>query len=133
MTKTAFALLLSRSLATASIPAGALMGTCTPCSSRLNLLDSSASIAEPMQPFAVGAATGTRPIHLAHAILVKALPNREAVITDVPEKVLLIFNDGIGQEFLALAVIDESGKRVDNHDAKLNSTGHSHPGLRWRN
>jgi len=43
-----------------------------------------------MQPFAVGAATGTRPIHLAHAILVKALPDREAVITDVPEEVLFV-------------------------------------------
>jgi len=39
---------------------------------------------------------------------------------------LLIFNDGVGQEFLALAVIDESGKRVDNHDAKLDFTDHSH-------
>jgi len=36
MTKTAFALLLSLTLATASIPAGALMGTCNPCGSRLN-------------------------------------------------------------------------------------------------
>ncbi|MDD5035543.1 MAG: copper resistance protein CopC [Methylococcaceae bacterium] len=63
---------------------------------------------------------------LAHAILVKAAPEREATITDIPDEVLLIFNDAVGQEFLALAVIDESGKRVDNHDAKLDFTDHSH-------
>lgn len=63
---------------------------------------------------------------LAHAILVKANPERESVIFDVPDEVLLIFNDSVGQEFLALAVIDPSGKRVDNHDAKLDFTDHSH-------
>ena len=62
----------------------------------------------------------------AHAILVKANPDREASLTEAPDEVLLIFNDSVGQEFLALAVIDPSGKRVDNHDAKLDFTDHSH-------
>jgi methionine-rich copper-binding protein CopC len=65
-------------------------------------------------------------VKLAHAILVKANPAQESTITDVPEEVLLIFNDSVGQEFLALAVIDPTGKRVDNHDAKLDFTDHSH-------
>lgn len=65
-------------------------------------------------------------VRLAHAILVKANPAQEATISDAPEEVLLIFNDAVGQEFLALAVIDPSGKRVDNHDAKLDFTDHSH-------
>ncbi len=62
----------------------------------------------------------------AHAILVKANPDREASLTEAPDEVLLIFNDSVGQEFLALAVIDPSGKRVDKHDAKLDFTDHSH-------
>ena len=62
----------------------------------------------------------------AHAILVKANPEREATLTDAPDEVLLIFNDSVGRDFLALAVIDPSGKRVDNHDAKLDFTDHSH-------
>lgn len=65
-------------------------------------------------------------ILLAHAILVKSTPEKESTITDAPDEVLLIFNDSVGQEFLALAVIDPSGKRVDNHDAKLDFTDHSH-------
>jgi methionine-rich copper-binding protein CopC len=63
---------------------------------------------------------------LAHAILVKSSPEKEATITDVPEEVLLIFNEAVGDEFLALAVIDESGKRVDHHDPKLDFTDRSH-------
>lgn len=63
---------------------------------------------------------------LAHAILVKSSPEKEATITDVPEEVLLIFNESVGDEFLALAVIDESGKRVDHHDPKLDFTDRSH-------
>ena len=76
-------------------------------------------------PFAEYTAHG-KPVMLAHAILVKAAPEKESTITDVPEEVLLIFNDSVGQEFLALAVIDPSGQRVDNHDAKLDFTDHSH-------
>ncbi len=67
-----------------------------------------------------------KPIMLAHAILVKANPERESTISDAPDEVTLIFNDSVGQEFLALAVIDPTGKRVDNHDAKLDFTDHSH-------
>jgi methionine-rich copper-binding protein CopC len=63
---------------------------------------------------------------LAHAILVKATPEREAVIAKAPEEVLLVFNDGVGEEFLALAVIDAAGKRVDKHDARLDFSDHSH-------
>jgi len=79
-------------------------------------------------PFAatVSADRPAVPIRLAHAILVKANPDRDSVISDVPEEVLLTFNEGVGQEFLALAVVDESGKRVDNHDARQDFTDHSH-------
>lgn len=82
--------------------------------------------AEPaINPF-IAQASERVPVILAHAILVKANPQQDSIITDVPEEVLLIFNDSVGQEFLALAVIDPSGQRVDNHDAKLDFTDHSH-------
>lgn len=75
-------------------------------------------------PFALTATA--LPHLLVHAILVKANPEKESVITDAPEEVLLIFNDGVGEEYLALAVVDEAGKRVDKHDAKLDFTDRSH-------
>lgn len=71
------------------------------------------------------AQTVDTPLHLAHAILVKAIPDRDATLTDAPEEILLTFNEGVGNDFLALAVIDGEGKRVDNHDAKLDFTDRS--------
>ncbi|WP_240342443.1 copper resistance CopC family protein [Methylococcus sp. EFPC2] len=76
-------------------------------------------------PFALASRPET-PVLLAHAILVQALPDKEAVVSDAPEEILLTFNEGVGQEFLALAVVDESGKRVDKHDARQDFTDHSH-------
>lgn len=58
----------------------------------------------------------------AHAILVKADPVKDAVIAVAPREVHLSFNDAVGEEFLALAVVNEAGKRVDRHDAKLDFT-----------
>lgn len=66
------------------------------------------------------------PAALAHAILVKAQPDKESVVAEAPKEIVLVFNDAVGQEFLALAVIDASGKRVDKHDAQLDFTDHSH-------
>lgn len=77
-------------------------------------------------PFRLSAETSRPAIRLAHAILVKAAPDKEATISDSPEEVLLIFNEGVGQEYLALAVVDSAGKRVDRHDAKLDFTDRSH-------
>ncbi|BBL77104.1 copper resistance CopC family protein [Methylomagnum ishizawai] len=69
---------------------------------------------------------GLFPTAHAHAILVKAQPEKEAVLALPPAEVLLTFNDAVGEEFLALAVIDAAGKRVDKHDARLDFTDHSH-------
>jgi len=103
-----------------NFPASASVGFAPPPAGRL---DAAAGGVEALFALPAPAADAVR---LAHAILVKALPEREATVTDAPEEVLLIFNDSVGQEFLALAVIDPSGKRVDNHDAKLDFTDHSH-------
>ena len=66
------------------------------------------------------------PVRFVHAILVKSQPEKEAIISDVPEEILLTFDAGVGEDMLALAVIDETGRRVDNHDAHLDFTDHSH-------
>jgi methionine-rich copper-binding protein CopC len=72
------------------------------------------------------ALTAATPAALAHAILVKAQPEKESVVAAPPAEVVLVFNDAVGEEFLALAVIDPAGKRVDKHDAKLDFSDHSH-------
>ena len=59
---------------------------------------------------------------LAHAILVKAEPEKESTTAAAPREVWLRFNDAVGEEFLALAIVDDKGKRVDAHDAKLDLT-----------
>ncbi len=54
----------------------------------------------------------------AHAILVKSNPAQDASVTSAPEKVELWFNEGVGEEYAALAVIDAAGTRVDAKDAQ---------------
>lgn len=66
------------------------------------------------------------PCVLAHSILVKAFPDKESTVSEIPEEVLLVFNEGVGDEYLALAVVDSSGQRVDKHNAHLDFTDRSH-------
>jgi methionine-rich copper-binding protein CopC len=112
------------------------LGTATPAAAMMEDIEAIAvsvpaaktemPVAEPANPFRLTARDPRTQTLLAHAILVKAAPDKEATITESPEEVLLIFNEGVGQEYLALAVVDESGKRVDKHDAKLDFTDRSH-------
>ncbi|MGH8593388.1 MAG: copper resistance CopC family protein [Gammaproteobacteria bacterium] len=55
---------------------------------------------------------------VAHAILVRSLPEQESTVQGSPEEVKLWFNEGVGKQYLALAVVNSEGKRVDNKDAK---------------
>lgn len=56
---------------------------------------------------------------LAHAILVKSLPAENAALSAPPEEIEVWFNEDVGEEYKALAVIDGQGTRVDNEDARL--------------
>jgi methionine-rich copper-binding protein CopC len=56
------------------------------------------------------------PSVFAHAILVKSQPEQNADITAAPKQIDVWFNDKVGSEYKALAVIDEKGNRVDNKD-----------------
>lgn len=66
-----------------------------------------------------GVETGSGRLMLAHAILVKSEPEREATVPAPPEKIELWFNEGVGREYAALAVIDSTGARVDDKNARL--------------
>ncbi len=58
----------------------------------------------------------------AHAILVKSQPGKDETVSTPPKQIDLWFNDPVRNEYLALAVIDSEGKRVDNHDAEQSLT-----------
>jgi len=63
---------------------------------------------------------------LAHAILVKSQPAKDEIVKQSPKQIDLWFNDAVQSEYKALAVIDSSGKRVDNHDVEQTLTDGSH-------
>ncbi len=52
----------------------------------------------------------------AHATMVRSLPEKDAVLTEAPKQVEVWFNDKVGTEYKALAVINSKGERVDNKD-----------------
>lgn len=62
----------------------------------------------------------------AHAILVKSQPEADSTVTESPKQVDAWFNDKVGSEYKALAVINSAGKRVDNKDAAQETFDHSH-------
>jgi copper resistance protein C len=62
----------------------------------------------------------------AHAIMVKSQPVVDSTIAEAPKQVDVWFNDKVGSEYKALAVIDSTGKRVDNKDAAQETFDQSH-------
>ena len=62
----------------------------------------------------------------AHAILVKSQPEKDATIAESPKQIDLWFNDKVGSEYRALAVIDSNGNRVDNKDVDQELLDKSH-------
>jgi methionine-rich copper-binding protein CopC len=62
----------------------------------------------------------------AHAILVKSQPVKDATVTVTPTQVDVWFNDKVGSEYKALAVIDSNGKRFDNKDVAQETFDQSH-------
>lgn len=68
-----------------------------------------------------GVETGSRrrPLLLAHAILVRSEPAEGSAVPEPPEIIELWFNEGVGRDYVALAVIDGRGARVDDANARL--------------
>lgn len=71
--------------------------------------------------FLIAALSSPVPV-LAHAILVKSQPAKDEIVQEAPKQIDLWFNDAVRSEYKALAVIDGSGKRVDNHDVEQSLT-----------
>lgn len=61
-----------------------------------------------------------------HAILVKSQPEADSTITESPKQVDAWFNDKVGSEYKALAVINSAGKRVDNKDVTQETFDQAH-------
>ena len=62
----------------------------------------------------------------AHAIMVKSQPAADATVAESPKQVDVWFNDKVGSEYKALAVINSAGKRVDNKDIEQETFDPSH-------
>jgi len=62
----------------------------------------------------------------AHAIMVRSTPEKDAVVTEAPKQVDVWFNDKVGSEHKALAVIDDKGNRLDNEDVTQETFDGSH-------
>lgn len=65
-------------------------------------------------------------LSFAHAIMVRSSPEQNAVLTESPKQVDVWFNDKVGTEYKALAVIDSKGTRVDNKDLVQETFDPSH-------
>jgi len=77
----------------------------------------------PQPPFPKPASLGRQ---FAHAIIVRTSPEKGAVAPETIGKVEVWFDAGIRDEFVALAVINAAGDRVDKHDAAIDSADQSH-------
>lgn len=62
----------------------------------------------------------------AHAIMVRSAPEANATLAVSPKQIDVWFNDKVGTEYIALAVIDSKGKRVDNKDVQQETFDQSH-------
>lgn len=62
----------------------------------------------------------------AHAIMVKAQPAVDSTVAESPKQVDVWFNDKVGSEYKALAVINSTGTRVDNKDVAQETFDPSH-------
>jgi methionine-rich copper-binding protein CopC len=70
------------------------------------------------------AATAGR--RFAHAIIVRTSPEKGAAAPQTIGKVEVWYDAGIRDDFVALAVINAAGDRVDKRDAAIDSTDQSH-------
>lgn len=62
----------------------------------------------------------------SHAIMVKSQPAENTTLTASPKQIDVWFNDKVGSEYKALAVIDSKGNRVDNKDVQQELLDASH-------
>jgi methionine-rich copper-binding protein CopC len=62
----------------------------------------------------------------SHAIMVRSQPEAGATLSVSPKQIDVWFNDKVGGEYKAVAVIDSKGNRVDNKDVGQEMLDGSH-------
>ncbi len=62
----------------------------------------------------------------AHAVMVKSMPEKDSEIVTSPEQIDVWFNEDVRGQHKALAVINSSGKRMDNRDIEQETFDRSH-------
>ena len=65
-------------------------------------------------------------LQFAHAKVVRSFPENGAVVPETVGKVEVWYSDAIANAFVALAVINAAGDRVDKRDAAIDSADGSH-------
>ena len=63
---------------------------------------------------------------LAHAVMVKSMPEKDSTISKSPKQVDVWFNEHVRSAFKSLAVMNSAGKRVDNKDIEQEMLDPSH-------
>jgi copper transport protein len=59
---------------------------------------------------------------LAHAVLVRSVPEANASLTAAPAGIELFFSENVEAAFSEIAVLDSNGQRLDNADTRLDYT-----------
>jgi copper resistance protein C len=77
----------------------------------------------PKQPLPKPASLGQQ---FAHAIIVRTSPEKGTVAPETIGKVEVWYDAGIRDDFVALAVVNAAGDRVDKRDAAIDSADQSH-------
>ncbi len=77
----------------------------------------------PKQPLAKPPTLGQQ---FAHAIIVRTSPEKGTVAPESVGKVEVWYDAGIRDDFVALAVVNAAGDRVDKRDAAIDSADQSH-------
>lgn len=62
----------------------------------------------------------------SHAIMVRSQPEANATLSVSPKQIDVWFNDKVGGEYKAVAVIDSKGNRVDHKDVQQEMLDGSH-------
>src|SRR5262245_11559813 len=58
---------------------------------------------------------------LAHALLLRSVPDANAALDRAPAQVELYFSEGLDSSFSQIAVLDSTAKVVDNKDSKVDA------------
>src|SRR5881396_1611591 len=59
---------------------------------------------------------------LAHALLLRSVPEANAALDRAPAQVELYFSEGLDSAFSRITVLDSTGKALDNKDSRVDAS-----------